>query len=153
MTSTDLSRAALETATRNFAHNATNPKVARCRHTTIAGDAFEVLGELRKQRRTFDLVVIDPPSFAMRASAVERATKAYAALTRLGLSVLEHKGVLVQSSCSSRVGPDLLRDTIERSASSAGVPVQLLEATGHALDHPIGFSEGEYLSTFVYRKL
>ena len=54
-------------------------------HTTV-GDAFDVLAALgRLDAERFDVVVLDPPSFASRQSHVDKALPAYAALTRLGV--------------------------------------------------------------------
>ena len=86
-----------------------------------------------------------PPSFASRQAQVDRALRAYAALTRLGVALLRPGGVLVQASCSSRVTADQFFDTVSRSARDAGRPLHETRRTGHAIDHPIGFPQGAYL--------
>jgi len=91
------------------------------------------------------MVIIDPPSFAHKNSQVEGAIRAYKKLTRLGLEILVPNGVFVQASCSSRVGSELFFDTIYLAARQSGRRLNEIERSGHALDHPIGFAEGEYL--------
>ena len=142
----DQSAPALAAAQRNIAHNLRLREVRECAiHTTI-GDAFDVLAALgRLEVERFDLVVLDPPSFASRQSHVDRALRAYAALTRLGVALLRPGGVLVQASCSSRVSADQFVETVITAARDAGRPLHETRRTGHAVDHPISFPEGAYL--------
>lgn len=140
----DQSAPALATAERNLGYNRRLREVRECAIHTTVGDAFDVLAELdRRASRDadrFDIVILDPPSFASRQTQVDRALRAYAALTRLGVAVLRPGGVLVQASCSSRVTADQFFDTVLRAA-----PVHEIRRTGHPVDHPIGFAQGAYL--------
>ncbi len=143
--SVDLSVPALEAARRNFDLNRHIPAVAAARHITQAGDAFDALAALREQGERYELVIVDPPAFAKRASEVEAALRAYARLTVLALGVTRPGGLLVSASCSSRVSADDFYSTVKRTAEAAGRPLREVEHTGHALDHPISFPEGAYL--------
>ncbi|RLC82911.1 MAG: 23S rRNA (cytosine(2499)-C(5))-methyltransferase [Chloroflexi bacterium] len=143
--SLDASAPALEAAARNFALNRRHPSVAAAAHELLAEDAFEALARLGESGRRFDLVIVDPPSFARRQAQVERALASYARLTRLSLGVLRPGGTLVQASCSSRVSAEPFFEEVNRAAAQAGRPLREIERTGHPLDHPIGFREGAYL--------
>ena len=90
-------------------------------------------------------MIIDPPTFAKREAEIKKAVAAYQQLTRLGLAVLSPNGTLVQASCSSRVSETIFYQTIHQAALQAGRSLKEIERTGHALDHPITFPEGEYL--------
>ena len=142
VTSLDLSQPALEAAERNFA---LNPALTRVPHTLVQGDAFQKLTRFGKDSRRFDLVIIDPPAFAKSQAEVDSALSAYARLVRLGLGVLNRRGMLVMASCSSRVAADTFFTLVNETAKKAGRPLHELEHTTHALDHPIGFKEGAYL--------
>lgn len=142
VTSLDISQPALEAAERNFA---LNPALERVPHTLVEGDAFQKLNRFGKDRRRFDLVIIDPPSFAKSQAEVEGAMAAYARLVRLGLGVLNRNGRLVMASCSSRVAADEFFALAGETAKKVGRPLHELERTAHPLDHPIGFPEGAYL--------
>ena len=133
-----------------MAHNAELPAVRACEVQTTVGDAFMVLAELAAAGRRFDLVVLDPPSFAGNAAAVPRALAAYERLAGLGLAVVRPGGVLVQASCSSRIGADDLAEVMGRAAAACGARVQERMRTGHAVDHPIGFEYGGYLKAIVH---
>lgn len=151
VTSVDQSTAALAAATRNMTLNADRPAVAGCYHDVEAGDAFEVLATMARRRRRFEVVVIDPPSFASRQSSVAAALHAYGRLTTLALAVLEPGGLVVQASCSSRVTTEAFGDNVFRAARAAGHRLTSVARTGHPLDHPIGFPEGAYLKAIFAR--
>ncbi len=143
--STDLSAHALAAAEVNMALNRSLATVAACRHRTIVGDGFEVMGDLASKRERFDVVVIDPPSFASRQGDAERAMSAYRRLTFLALDLIGPGGLLVQASCSSRVPSDEFVAGVYDAAATAGRPLTPVATTDHDIDHPIGFPEGAYL--------
>lgn len=145
VTSLDSSVPALETAAANFALNQEDARVAAAQHEILVADAFEGLEKLHAAGAAFDLVIVDPPSFAKRATETERALAAYARLTRLALNVLEPMGVFMIASCSSRVSADDFFSTVLQAASDAGCPLIEFRRSGHALDHPVTFPEGAYL--------
>lgn len=145
VTSVDISGPTLAVAERNMALNATLAAVRSCAHDIVQGDAFQALRDFAARRQRFDLVVIDPPSFAQRQANVGKALRAYRQLTEAALGVLASGGRLVQASCSSRISVDELESTMNRAASSMGFDLGIAKVTGHPLDHPVGFSEGTYL--------
>ncbi len=141
----DASQPALDAAIRNLALNRHIPAVAAALHESVAGDAFEVLAEIGESKRRFDMVIVDPPSFAKTKTQVKRALSAYARLTHLALDVLRPGGTLVQASCSSRVDAETFFTTVNQAATRAGRPLREIGKSGHALDHPVTFKEGAYL--------
>ena len=147
----DLSEPAIGTAVANMDRNRHLPAVAACEHTTEVGDAFRVLERHAAAGRRWDVVVIDPPSFAPRQEAVPRALKAYARLTALGLAVTRRGGLLVQSSCSSRVDGDTFHRQVRDAARKAGHGLEEVARTTHAIDHPATFPEAWYLKTAFVR--
>lgn len=142
----DISRPALALAEANAA---LNPHAGRLE--TLAGDAFEALDALRGQGRHYDIVVIDPPSFAKSRDEVAGALRKYAQLARLGRALVRPGGLLVLASCSSRVGAADFFATVERALDLVHGTFQRLEQTGHAFDHHAEFPEGHYLKCGYYR--
>ncbi len=140
--SLDSSHPALNAAVRNFD---LNPALSPVRHPMLKGDAFEKLAELRENGRSYDMIIIDPPSFAKSRAEVDGALAAYARLVRLGLGVLEPGGTFVMASCSSRVATDDFFSLVYRTAREEKRALREIERTAHPLDHPIGFKEGTYL--------
>jgi len=143
--SLDISQPALANAMRNFKLNRAHEAVAAATHELLVGDAFLTMKQLIANRRRFEMVIIDPPAFAKRKEEVERAMSAYGRLVRLGLHLLRPGGILVMASCSSRVSAEEFFELVHKTALSAGRPLQEIERTGHALDHPTTFPEGAYL--------
>jgi 23S rRNA (cytosine1962-C5)-methyltransferase len=151
VTSVDTSNPALAAAQRNFAHNQDIPGVETCQHRVIQGDVFDALPRLAAKGLAFDMVIIDPPAFAKREAEINRAIQAYQRLTHLGLKVLKPGGILVQASCSSRVGAKDFFHAVNGAARSTGRPLVEIERTGHPSDHPVGFKEGAYLKCLFAR--
>ena len=145
MLSIDSSPFAIEAAERNMQHNRNRPAVAACRHETIVGEAFAELERLGQSRGRFDIVVVDPPSFARAAVNVPRAIAAYERLASLAVPLVERGGTLVQASCSARVDEADFVRAVHAGAARAGFDLDEIRRTGHAIDHPIGFPEGAYL--------
>lgn len=148
VTSLDISKQALEIAIENGKLNDYSGK-----HKTIAGDAFEELKKLIKNNTTFDVVVIDPPSFAKQASEIELAKKKYAQLADLGEQLTTKNGLLVLASCSSRVLAQTFFDINSQVLSTKERAYKLKLKTQHDVDHPIGFPEGAYLKSGYYKFL
>lgn len=141
----DVSAPALRAARRNMALNRTLSPVDMCSEEDTVGDAMQVMTGLVRSRRRFDLVVVDPPSFASRRVQVARALRAYSRLTELAAQVIEPGGLLVQSSCSAQVDADEFNDAVDAGARQAKVRLSEVTRTAHGVDHPIGFPQGAYL--------
>ena len=146
VTSIDISGQAIELAKANASLNDHQGE-----HMTVAADAFDTLSSMVEQGEQFDLVVIDPPSFAGQASQVKMALKQYGRLARLGSQLTKNGGVLVLASCSSRVSSQSFFDRCEQELMQIIRKFTVMETTFHDIDHPIGFPEGAYLKTRYYR--
>ena len=147
----DRSAAALEVAATNFRLNASLSEVGRCATTFEAADVFDVLERLRHERRRFDLVVVDPPSFASSQRAVPAALTAYARLAGLAASVVAPGGALVQASCSARVSAEEFFDIVVDQLQRSGRSFVIERRSGHPLDHLVGFDQGAYLKAIFVR--
>ena len=146
VTSLDISKQALEIAVQNGKRNLYSGK-----HLTLAGDAFKILEQLVSEKKRFDVVVIDPPSFAKQQSEVQLAKKKYAQLARLGERLTAKEGLLVLASCSSRVKATAFYDINAQTLKSTKRSFSVVQKTQHDIDHPIGFEEGAYLKCGYYR--
>ena len=151
VTSVDMSEPTLAVASRNMAHNQGNHAVAATEHRTIVGDSFEVMDRLARAHERYDIVIVDPPSFAQRQTSVDRGVQAYAQLTERAVKLLKPDGLLVQASCSSRIPAELFYATVRGTVQRTGHDLEELRRTGHALDHPVTFAHGEYLKAVFGR--
>jgi 23S rRNA (cytosine1962-C5)-methyltransferase len=148
VTSLDISEQALALALANGKLNTFSGK-----HTTLAGDAFVLLRHIIANKKTYDIVVIDPPSFAKRQVEVDVAKKKYAQLAQLGAALTAQKGLLVLASCSSRVSSDDFFEINETALKHARRRYKQPSKTFHDVDHPTHFPEGAYLKCGYYRFL
>jgi len=116
-------------------------------HERVTLDAFEYFARANTQRRRWDLVIVDPPSFAPSERARPAALSAYRKLAAAALAVCEPNGRFALASCSSHVTEADLLDLI------AGIaPLRLRLAAGAASDHPVlpAFPEGRYLKFLLF---
>ena len=148
-TDLDLSAHALASAARNFELNNGVADPARCRHEMIQANAFDWLEENRS--RSFDLIVLDPPSFAKRESERNGAIRSYEKLIASALNHLRRAGILVAASCSAHVSAPEFFTTVRRAATASRRPFEVIETTRHAPDHPATFAEAEYLKCIYLR--
>ena len=148
VTSLDISKQALDMARENGKLNEYTGM-----HKTISGDAFNEMKVLIEKGKTFDIVVIDPPSFAKQQSEIELAKKKYAQLSELGEKLTAKNGLLVLASCSSRVLAQSFFDLNSRVLNSQARLFETELKTKHDTDHPIAFAEGAYLKCGYYRFL
>ena len=148
VTNVDISAPALELAKRNFALNGL-PDVAEF----IEGNAFEVLRKFRDSRRSFDLVVLDPPKFADNKNRVMGALRGYKDLNLLAMKLLAPGGYLATFSCSGLVTPELFRKVVGEAAVDAKRDFQIVRSLRQATDHPesVFFPEGLYLKGLILR--
>ncbi len=119
----------------------------------IVGDAFHVLRDLREAKRTFDIVVLDPPKFAFKKRDVRRAARGYKDINMQAIHLLKPGGHLFTFSCSGAVSADLFQKIVFGAALDTGREVHIIGKLTQGQDHPIAltFPEGEYLKGLLCR--
>lgn len=149
VTSVDVAEPAIVLAERAWQLNG----LAAQAHVGAAIEVEEWLGSIG--RRSFDLIIADPPSFAPNADSRERGLAAYRALHASALPALRRGGYYLAASCSSHVDRASFEETLRKAARALRVELQVLERGSADFDHPIplGFPEGEYLVWTLSRVL
>ncbi len=99
-------------------------------------DAFAVLTATIEEKKKYDLVIIDPPSFTKNKKTVATAAKGYKELNTNALKILTEGGILATASCSHHISEETFLNIINDSAVKAGRKVRLLRFGGAAADHP-----------------
>jgi 23S rRNA (cytosine1962-C5)-methyltransferase len=123
-------------------------------HQTVTADAFEFLEELApKKKSRWDLVIVDPPSFASSKQAVPKALLAYKKLFAASATVTAPDGILAAASCSSHIRPEKFLSVCEQAVSKARRQATLLGVYGQPADHPtpLAFPEFRYLKFVLMR--
>ena len=132
VTSVDIAKPVTEAAQENWLLNGLDPE----RHHTSATDAFEFLEAARAGKRLWELVIVDPPSFAPAERHVTKALASYQALFIAALHVLAPGGIIALSSCSSHVSSAMFLELVEAAVSKARRRAVVLGVYGQPADHP-----------------
>jgi 23S rRNA (cytosine1962-C5)-methyltransferase len=143
----DGSEAALALARQNAQLNDLSPI------SFLRADVFEDLDERVRRGERFGLIVLDPPKFARRKTAVDEALRGYRRLQTLALRLLESDGFLVSCCCSGLISLDMLENLLAQVATETHREVQLLERRGPSPDHPVSVAclESHYLKCLLAR--
>ncbi|MBA3943103.1 MAG: class I SAM-dependent rRNA methyltransferase [Herpetosiphonaceae bacterium] len=151
VTSCDLAAAAAEESRSNLLLNGYDPDA----HPFMVTDCFDLLGEFVQRKRSFDMVVLDPPSFAHSRRQLPGALRAYGRLNTLGIQCVAPGGLLATASCTAQVGLDEFRSMLAGAAQAAGRRLIIIHEAGQPLDHPVAahFPEGRYLKFVLTRVL
>lgn len=146
----DESRPALEVSDRNGQHNGLEDKI-----DWFQADVFEVLRDQVQRKEVFDLVILDPPSFARSKADLTKAGKALKEINVQAMKLLSPAGLLATCTCSHHItGGDFL--TLLRSAAgNAGRSFRILEWRTQSPDHPVllAMPETHYLKCAILEVL
>ncbi len=118
-----------------------------------AGNAFDFLSAGQKAGDTYDLIILDPPSFTRTRANVPEAARGYKEIHLRALRMLAAPdasrpgGLLATFCCSHHVTREMFEQIIAEASADAHRPVRLLERLSQSPDHPIlpAVPETEYL--------
>lgn len=103
------------------------------------------------KREMFDLIILDPPSFARNQRALPNALRGYKDLHVRALQRLPPGGILATYCCSQHVSRTAFTETLVAAAADTGRRLRLLEMVQQPADHPVilTMAETEYLKGLV----
>lgn len=147
--SVDSSVLAIETLNKNIELNGFD----KSRHQSIQSDVNKQLRAFRESGEKFDIVILDPPKYAPTRSSLDKASRAYKDLNRIGMSLLNSGGLLATFSCSGAVDINHFKQIMAWAALDAGKEIQFIYQFCQPEDHPVraSFPEGEYLKGLLCR--
>jgi len=146
----DISRSAVEQATENAILNGLQDI---CRFQEI--NAFDALKQWTKEEKKWDVVMLDPPSFAKTRDNIQKAISGYKEINLRGMKLVKPGGFLVTSSCTNLVQPDLFLEIIDMAAKDARRRLRQVEFRTQSADHPIirGMENTNYLKFLIVQVL
>ncbi len=103
---------------------------------TLCADAFEALRDFKKQGRSFDFVILDPPAFCKSAAEVKDAARGYRDVNLNAMKLVKPGGYLLTCSCSHYMTLPLFERAVAEAARASGRRVKCLEVKVQAPDHP-----------------
>lgn len=115
---------------------------------TVTSNAFDFL---RKHEETYDLIILDPPSFTRNKKTVKDAMRGYKEIHLRALKMLNHDGQVATFCCSHHASRELFLETIQRAAIDGKRTLRTIQSHSQRLDHPVitTIPETEYLKGFV----
>ncbi|HSW09899.1 MAG TPA: class I SAM-dependent rRNA methyltransferase [Bacillota bacterium] len=128
----DSSSEAIELAAANAERNSLSDRV-RFR----VGNAFDELRALQRAGQVYDLVILDPPSFARSRAALPGAIRGYKEINLRALGIIRPGGFLVTSSCSYHLSAEDFRQILVEAGRDARRSLRLLDERGQSPDHPV----------------
>jgi 23S rRNA (cytosine1962-C5)-methyltransferase len=147
-TSLDLSKKCLDWGKRNFTLNGLDPT----NHDFIYGDVFDWLRRLAKKRRSFDVVVLDPPTFSQsKEHGVFRVEKDFGKLVAAAVPLIKPGGVLFASTNAAGWPPEKFLESVEDFIRAARRRILQQHYVPQPPDFPISRAEPAYLKTVWLR--
>ncbi|HLO79888.1 MAG TPA: class I SAM-dependent rRNA methyltransferase [Chitinophagaceae bacterium] len=118
-------------------------------------NAFDILKQWTKENRTWDVVMLDPPSFTKTRENIQKAITGYKEINLRGIKLVKPGGFLVTSSCTNLVQPDLFLETIHMAAWDARRKLRQVVFHTQSSDHPIikGLENTNYLKFLIVQVL
>ena len=147
VTSVDASPQYTEWAKNNFGANRLNPK----RHEFIVGDCLDVLADQARRKKSYDIILMDPPSFSTTTKSRFTTRGGTSDLVAASLPLLSTGGLLIASSNHQKVDlADYLKE-LRRGALQASSELRVISLYGQPEDfpYPVTFPDGRYLKYAV----
>lgn len=148
-TSVDLAKRSLPKTKEQFSINGINPATQKI-HVM---DTFDYFHYARKKGLKFDLIVLDPPSFARNGKKVFSVAKNYGQLIADSLPILNKQGWIVASTNAANVSSKKFKQMIEQEFKETVKSYQLLNTFQLPADFAVlpSFVQGNYLKVYVYQ--
>ncbi|MFS0634974.1 class I SAM-dependent rRNA methyltransferase [Mesobacillus foraminis] len=121
----------------------------------IVGDVFNYFKYAVKKQLRFDMVILDPPSFARSKKMVFSAEKDYKNLLKEAISITEDEGIIVASTNSSSFNMKKFKSFIDQAFKEMNRNYQLVEEFSLPKDFKTikEFPEGNYLKVVFIKNL
>ncbi|WP_457625418.1 class I SAM-dependent rRNA methyltransferase [Persephonella sp.] len=122
---------------------------------TVNENVFDFIKEEKGRGKMYDLIILDPPSFAKTKHEKEGALRGFKYLILNSLKLLKNGGYLSVFSCSYHVSMDDLLDVSKDALSDSFNAAHIEKFMYQDIDHPVllNMPETLYLKGFILKKL
>lgn len=113
---------------------------------------FDALREYAANEEQWDVIILDPPSFAKSRQSLGGARAGYAELNRSALKLIPSGGLLVSASCTQLFAEHDLLDVVYEESARLRRTLRLVHRGNQAPDHPVllAMPETQYLKFLVF---
>lgn len=148
-TSVDLAKRSLDKTREQFLVNGIEPESQKI----YVMDVFGYFNYAKKKELTYDMVVLDPPSFARNGKKTFSVAKNYGDLVKEAVEILENNGTLIASTNAANVSDKKFRQMIEEALKNKGVKFTVFQEEKLPADFHIAdsFPEGNYLKVLFIK--
>lgn len=121
----------------------------------IVEDVFKYFKYALKKGLLFDVVILDPPSFARSKKFVFSAEKDYKNLLKEAISITEDNGIIIASTNSSSFGMDKFKGFIDTAFKESNKHYKLVEQFSLPDDFRTNkhYPESDYLKVVFIKKI
>jgi len=118
-------------------------------------NAFDILKQWTRESKTWDVVMLDPPSFTKSRDNIQKAITGYKEINLRGMKLVKPGGFLVTSSCTNLVNAEMFLETIHMAAWDARRKLRQVVFQHQSADHPIirGLENTHYLKFLIVQVL
>jgi len=113
----------------------------------VCANVFDVLKKYDVEKRQYDVIVLDPPTFTRTKQNIDGALRGYKEINLRALKMLPPGGLLATFTCSHHIDAELFKSVVLAAAADAKKTVRLVKVLTQSPDHPIlpSIPETEYL--------
>ncbi|MBL0709082.1 MAG: class I SAM-dependent rRNA methyltransferase [Sulfurimonas sp.] len=150
-TSVDLAKRSLAKTKEQFSIN----KIDASTQDIIVEDVFHYFKYAVRKKLSFDIVVLDPPSFARSKKHTFSASKDYVNLLKEAIKISSKNGLIVASTNSANFSMMTFRGFIDRAFKELKIGFKVQESFSLAKDFRVDpkFKEDNYLKVVFIKKL
>ncbi|MGL4644998.1 MAG: class I SAM-dependent rRNA methyltransferase [Vagococcus fluvialis] len=147
-TSVDLAKRSLEKTQEQFLVNGMDLDSQRI----IVMDVFNYFKYAKKKELTYDVIVLDPPSFARNKKKTFSVAKDYSKLTEEAVELIEPNGLLIASTNAANVSFDRFVQMVEKGITNGNRRGKQVNTYRLPSDFKVSkhFPEGNYLKVLIY---
>ena len=148
-TSVDLAKRSLDKTREQFLVNGIEPESQKI----YVMDVFGYFNYAKKKKLTYDMIVLDPPSFARNGKKTFSVAKNYGELVKEAVAILENNGTLIASTNAANVSDKKFRQMVEEALKNKGVKFTVFQEEKLPADFHIAdsFPEGNYLKVLFIK--
>jgi len=118
-------------------------------------DVFDYFKYAKRHELKFDLVILDPPSFARSKKYTFSTAKDYPSLLMDAISITEKDGVIVASTNNASFGMKRFKTFIDQAFIESGIKYKILEESSLPRDFRTNrdFQEFNYLKVVILQRI
>lgn len=135
----DSSAPALETARRNMNLN----QIPEAKFRNTRADVFELMRQYEKDKKFFDMIILDPPKLVDSKYHLIKGCRAYKELAMRAFKLLNPGGIIFTFSCSGLVSQELFTKITFDAALDSGRDAVILRRLAQDADHPVALNHPE----------